>query len=139
MCERGQMTIEFAVAFPVLLAVALIALNALMFMAECAAFDNSFRQLTRVHCASLAAGNTTHDAVAEVLDCLNQEFNEPNIVISLEIEGEDLGYTSFVGTLDFYPTLFGLNFRSSFFGISLWPLQHQESIVLDCYKPGVFI
>ena len=45
--ERGQMTVELAAAFPVLIIVAVIAVNALAFFSECAAFDNVFRDAVR--------------------------------------------------------------------------------------------
>ena len=50
--ERGQMTVELAAAFPVLIIVAVIAVNALAFFSECAAFDNVFRDAVRVHVTS---------------------------------------------------------------------------------------
>ena len=37
--RAGQMTVEFVVAFPVLIAVAVVAVNACLFFSECAAFD----------------------------------------------------------------------------------------------------
>ncbi len=139
MHERGQMTVEFAVAFPVLLAVALIAVNALMFMSTCAAFDNTFRQLASTYCTSLGSGQTVQDATANVLATLSDAFDEDNVSVSLETEHAVCGYTTYIATLDFYPTYFGMSFRSSFLGVSLAPLRHQESITLDGYKPGVFL
>ena len=139
MHEKGQMTVEFAVAFPALLAVALIAVNALTFMSECAEFDNEFRHLVRTYCTSLGNGQSIQDATADVLAGLEQEFCADNLVVSLETESSCPGYTRFIGTIDFYPTFFGASFRSSFLGVSLEPLKHQMSLTLDCYKPGVFI
>lgn len=49
--ERGQMTVELAVVFPALLAVAVIAVNALLFFSECAAFDRVAREAVRLHAA----------------------------------------------------------------------------------------
>ena len=54
--ENGQMTVELAVALPVLLAVAAIAVNALLFFSECAAFDVASRDAVRIHAASPAYG-----------------------------------------------------------------------------------
>ena len=42
--DSGQMTVEFAVAFPVFVIVAVIAVNALLFFSDCAAFDRLARE-----------------------------------------------------------------------------------------------
>lgn len=42
--ERGQMTVELAVMIPVLVAIAVIAMNAMLFFSECAAFDRLARK-----------------------------------------------------------------------------------------------
>ena len=42
--SRGQMTIEFALLFPVMLMIALIACNSILFLSECASFDRIFRE-----------------------------------------------------------------------------------------------
>lgn len=54
--EAGQMTIEFVVAFPVMLIVAAIAVNACSFFGVCAAFDNDFRDAVRTCATSPAYG-----------------------------------------------------------------------------------
>ena len=59
--ERGQMTVELAAAFPVLIIVAVIAVNAPRSSHECAAFDNVFRDAVRVH-ARAAAGQVSSRA-----------------------------------------------------------------------------
>lgn len=48
--ECGQMTVEFAVALPVVVVIAVIAVNALAFFSDCAAFDNLFRDAMRCAC-----------------------------------------------------------------------------------------
>ena len=35
----GQMTIEFVIAFPAMIAVAFVAINAVLFFSDCASFD----------------------------------------------------------------------------------------------------
>ena len=54
--EKGQMTVELAVAMPVLIVVAVIAANALTFFAECAVFDRVAHEAVRVHAAAPAYG-----------------------------------------------------------------------------------
>ena len=50
------MTVEFVVAFPAMLAIALVAMNALLFFSECASFDRLARQSICVHAAAPAYG-----------------------------------------------------------------------------------
>ena len=38
----GQMTVEFVVAFPAMLAIAFVAVNAILFFSDCAAFDRGY-------------------------------------------------------------------------------------------------
>ncbi|MEG1098291.1 MAG: TadE/TadG family type IV pilus assembly protein, partial [Raoultibacter sp.] len=64
--ETGQMTVEFAVVFPVLIIVAVIAVNALLFFSECAAFDRVARDAMRVYAASPEYGQTPDQACARV-------------------------------------------------------------------------
>ena len=51
--DRGQMTVELLVVLPVVLIVAVVAVNALTFFGDCAAFDrvarNAVRQIGRAH------------------------------------------------------------------------------------------
>ena len=54
--SRGQMTVEFMVAFPCMIIVALIATNALLFFSECASFDRAFRQSVCTYAASPGHG-----------------------------------------------------------------------------------
>ena len=52
----GQMTIEFVVAFPAMIAVAFVAINAVLFFSDCASFDRVCgMHLCRF--SSLRAGN----------------------------------------------------------------------------------
>ncbi|MFR1637832.1 MAG: hypothetical protein ACLSVD_00875 [Eggerthellaceae bacterium] len=76
--ERGQMTVELAAAFPVLIIVAVIAVNALAFFSECAAFDNVFRDAVRVHTASPAAGEGIEQSSALVQTALSAAFDAEN-------------------------------------------------------------
>ena len=137
--ERGQMTVELAVAFPVLVIVAVIAVNALTFFSECAAFDNVLRDAVRVHATSPASGQGVEQSVALVQGAMASAFDAPNEGVRVSVEGVAGGHTRFTGTLEYAPTLFGLGLRSTVFGIPLPPLTHAVSIAVDCYKPGVLL
>ena len=64
--SRGQMTTEFALLFPVMLMIALIACNSILFLSECASFDRIFRESVCVFAPSPASedqgGLTTYTA-----------------------------------------------------------------------------
>ena len=73
------MTVELAVVFPVLLAVAVIAVNALLFFSECAAFDRVAREAVRVHAASPACGQGLEQSCALVSQTVEQAFDRPYV------------------------------------------------------------
>lgn len=85
--ERGQMTVELAAAFPVLIIVAVIAVNALAFFSECAAFDNVFRDAVRVHVTSPAAGQGIEQSSALVQTALSAAFDAENEAVRVSAEG----------------------------------------------------
>lgn len=133
------MTVELAVAFPVLIVVAVIAVNALLFFSECASFDNAFREAVRVHATSPAYGQGIEQSKAQVETTLAASFDASYERVSVAIEGASGGHVRFRATLELSPTLFGLGLRPTVFGVSLPPLSHSDAIVVDCYKPGVLL
>lgn len=137
--ESGQMTVELAVAFPVLIVVAVVATNALLFFSECAAFDNAFRDAVRIHATSPAYGQGVEQSRAQVASDLAASFDRPFETTQVSVEGAAAGHTRFTATLEFSPTLFGLGLKSSVFGVALPSLNHTASFVVNCYKPGVIV
>lgn len=135
----GQMTVEFAVAFPVFVIVAVIAVNALLFFSDCAAFDRLARDAVRICATSPAYGQTVDDSIALVAEALEGSFERDNLSISVAAEGASAGHTRFTATVRFAPTLFGLGLKSSVFGIELPSLEHSVSMTVDAYKPGVLL
>lgn len=137
--ESGQMTVEFAVAFPVMVIVAVIAVNALLFFSDCARFDRMARDAVRVHAASPGYGQMLGDSVSLVADELEGSFDGDHIAVSVTAEARSSGHTEFIATLRFHPTLFGLGLKSSVFGVDLPALEHAVSMTVDVYKPGVVV
>lgn len=137
--EAGQMTIEFVVAFPILIIVAVIAVNAVLFFSECAAFDNVFRDAVRLHITSPAYGQDLSSGVAQVESTLDQQFDRPYLSSQVSATGGEGGHATCRAVLEFSPTLFGMGLKSSVLGVSLPPLTHSVSLVADCYKPGVLL
>ncbi|WP_346686945.1 hypothetical protein [Enteroscipio rubneri] len=137
--ENGQMTVELAVALPVLLAVAAIAVNALLFFSECAAFDVASRDAVRIHAASPAYGQDLEQSRARVAAALSESFDRPYTASSVAVEGAAGGHATFTSTLEFFPTLFGMGLKTSVFGVALPKIAHAISFTVDCYKPGVLL
>ncbi len=137
--RNGQMTVELAIAFPVLIIIAVIAVNALLLFSECASFDNSFRDAVRVYATAPAYGQELEQSKAQVATALAKSSDKPYLASSVAVQGNSGGHVTFEGTLDFSPTLFGLGLKSSVFGVSLPHLLHKVSLTVDCYKPGVLL
>lgn len=137
--EKGQMTVELAVAFPVLIVVAVIAVNALLFFSECAAFDNALREAARVCATSPAYGQGAEQSAAQVQSALTAAFDKPYEQVQVAVAGAAGGHLRVEGTLELSPTLFGLGLKSTVFGIALPPLTHTASLTVDSYKPGVLL
>jgi Flp pilus assembly protein TadG len=137
--QSGQMTIEFVVCFPVMLVVALIAINALLFFSECASFDRNFREATVSYASSPSYGQTVDNSCAKIKTSIEKVCNGDLVSVDVASSGIEGGLVTFTGTLSFTPTLFGAGSLSSAFGVSFPRLTHQNQIVVDCYKPGVVI
>lgn len=138
-CDKGQMTVEFMAAVPVLIIVALIAVNALTFFGDCAAFDNQFREAVRVSATSPAYGQDSSASSALVKEALASSFARDNLDTQVAVQGSAGGVTTFTGSLVYAPTLFGLGLRQEVLGVALPTLTHKVSLSVDCYKPGVLL
>ena len=137
--ERGQMTVEMAVAMPVLIAVALLAVNALLYLGDCAAFDRLARQAVCVYAAAPPYGQTTLASAGDVEAELRQSFSASNQEVHVSAEQCAGGYVRFSATLRFSPTLFGRSFSGQVFGIDLPAVSHTATITVDPYRPGVVV
>ena len=118
------MTVELAVALPVLVAVAAVAVNALLAFSECAAFDNAFRDAVRLNATSPAYG---------------QGLEQSRAAVQSDLEGASGGHVRFTATLEVSPTLFGLGLKRSVFGVELPKLVHSAELAVDRYHPGVLV
>lgn len=134
---RGQMTVEFAAMLPVILIIAVIATNALLFFSECAAFDRTARNAVRVYATSPTYGQTTEQIRACIEGSLSDAFQADFERASVAVEGRSSDLTCYTATLDYAPNLFGMGLRDSVFGVSLPHLSHQTSLTVDTYTPGM--
>ena len=130
------MTIELAVVFPVAIVVAAIAVNALVFISECAAFDRAFPQTVRLY-AVPAYGYSTEGNSGEVQNDLSSQFDKSYQSVAISVSRVDAVHVRFVGELSFSPTLFGMGVRDEVFGVHLPRIVHRSEYVVNLYKPGV--
>lgn len=137
--EQGQMTIELALVFPVVIVVAVVAVNAVLFFSECAAFDNEFREMVRIHASSPAYGQGIEQSKAQVETSLQKLFDHTFEKSRVSLEATKGNHLRFSAVFSFWPTLFGLGLKTSVFGLSMPPLNHKVAMVVDCYKPGILI
>lgn len=136
---RGQMTVELAVALPVLIIVAVIAVNALTFLADCAAFDRVARDAVRVHAASPAYGQDASQSCALVAQEVDSAMGRDNLQVSVTHGVVGADFDEYRAVLSYSPTLFGMGLRSEVFGVPLPALKHEAVYVVDSYKPGVVV
>lgn len=136
---KGQMTIEFAVMFPVMLMIALVAFNSVMFLSQCASFDRIFREAVCVYAPSPASDQGSGQICAQITGDLDtfQEKDYLDCTVSSSVGSE--GLSTYRGSLFYTPTLFGAHPLRQVFGISLPPIEHTVEMTVDSYKPGVFL
>ena len=137
--EAGQSTVELMVVLPVMLLIALIVVNAMLFISDCAAFDRLACQAVRVHAASPGYGQDAQRSCALVEDQLARAFDEENLSVEVSVKSGSGGTLSFHARLEFTPTLFGLGLREQILGVSLPALSHEAVYVVDPFKPGVIV
>lgn len=135
--ERGQATVELAVVLPVVIIVAVIAVNALSFLGSCAAFDRAAHQAVCAFGSSPASGQGADTAAALVSDAIDEQVRAHNVAVSVTAREGAWGLTTFTARLEYRPTLFGLGLRSEVLGVPLPPLVHESAFVVQMYRPGV--
>ena len=130
-CSSGQMTVEFAVVFPVLLMVGFISVNAFVFLGDCAAFDIVARDAIR-----LQADDGQHEAQGCVEICARIEkgLSMEHEAVSVTSERTAAGHIRYVARTAFSPPfLKGVRV----FGVAVTPLEHEVVYVVSPYREGV--
>ena len=133
------MTIEFVVVFPVLIAVALVSTNVILFLSECAGFDRQFRQEVARLAPSPSYGQEAGDIASEIQDDLSRDFDRDYLDLSVSASQSTGGLVDYEAELVFSPTLFGHGNLTGAFGVSFPRITHHQSISVDQYKPGVLL
>lgn len=131
--ERGQMTVELCVVFPVVIVIAVIAMNVLVFFGDCAALDRSARNAACVLAASPSTKESLPELAARIGQAVSQEMGSEQVECTAQ-GGED-GLSQFTVTYTYEPTLFGMGLRSEVWGVPLPKLTHSTELTLDVYSP----
>ena len=138
--ESGQMMVELAVMMPVLIIVAVMAVNAATFFSECAAFDRIARDAIRIQATSPAYGQDAGEGVSlvrQTIDDAMQVSEKEYLDVDVSVSGRADGKSAFRATLSFSPTLFGMGLKSSVFGVPLPKIEHATELVVEPYRPGM--
>ena len=135
--KSGQATVELAIVFPVVLIIACVAINAILFFSYCSKFDRIFKQTVCEICTSPAYCVTTINLKDDLQNTLNSSLQAENLEIETSVEGASGGLVKYGAKIYMSPTLFGLGLKSEIFGVPLFKLQHSQNITVDTYKPGV--
>ena len=139
--ESGQMAVELAVVLPVLLVVMVIAIDALVFMGECARFDHLAAQAIRAEGASPGTGDYAISKRAKnIKSDLTESFVDSGARVS--VAHEEHSGVAIWGTCTFTCTLKMAPWPFSHKGIEVFgahiptTLTHQYSLVVEPYTPG---
>ncbi|MCI9129134.1 MAG: hypothetical protein HFJ65_02280 [Eggerthellaceae bacterium] len=125
------MTVELCVLFPVLIVVAVICVNALVFISECASFDRASRNAVRTFASSPSTQDGLQELAAQIETAVIQEMEVDDIECS--VEAADGSVCTFAITLSYSPTLFGMGLRDEVWGVPLPKLSHTSRLALEPY------
>lgn len=138
--ERGQITVEFAVVMPVILLVMVIAIDCMVFIGQCARFDNVVPQRIIALATSPASGEYELETrVSAVTTALEDDFSTLGQTVTVEYEQSDAlldGTVVFTCTLSMPPWPLG-NAGATLFGTRIpLALTHECTFAIDPYTPG---
>jgi len=136
--QSGQMSIEFVIAFPVMLMIALILCNACLCTSECAAFDRLSKDAIRTFGTSPSYEQRINDCAVDIQNHLSTSFEKDYLSVDVQAEQCASNQVRYVAHLNFYPTLFGRTFSGNVFGIQITPISHESSLVVQPYQPISF-
>lgn len=136
----GQMTVELMVTLPILIIVAVIAVNALFAFIQCASFDRIARDAVRTIAASPTYEQTLDMSAEQVKQFIESSFSGyDNTTYSVTSFDGYRGVSRFDITLEYRPTLFGMGLKSSVLGVDLPTIKHVVSVAVDPYNPSVVL
>ncbi len=151
---RGQATVELAVCTPVLLALAVVTVDLMVFLGDCVQFDRVSAESVRVMAMAPSEG-TYGDAGRDraVCDQIAADMGEAGR-LSFEVTSDDAsdasdpagpdvpallsmepGLRRYTCTMRFVPW----PLERGIFGVEVSGLEHVRTYVLDPYRPGVVV
>ncbi|MBS5450727.1 MAG: hypothetical protein KHY83_01445 [Coriobacteriia bacterium] len=150
--EEGQMVVELAVVTPVMIVVAIVVLNLLFFMEDCARFDRLVPDIVMALAVApsgedVQAGNQAHrvsEALAQAMGDMRGievRVEEQNAWDAAQQEGT-LGFsfaphlTRYVCTMTYTPWPAVLTVAGVEAGIPV-RLEHARTFTVDRYRSGV--
>lgn len=144
-CQKGQMFVETALVLPVVLVVALIAINLFKFADMCSKFDRVAADQIIAHgiSPSRSANEVALEDLAQKIKTVLKCDGNCDIVVSLEGEREGIGnmvsvFPKYQVTLKYKPWPHTLRLPLVSLESPL-SLTHTTSIVVSPYKSGVVI
>ena len=148
--SKGQMAVEMAVVMPILLALAGVTINLMIFLGDCARFDRVAAEAVRTQAASPSYSNYSSETRAQDVQALialafsSSDYLTVTVSVSEGAAGAGAGSEltlslipkkeTYTCTLYYRPWGFG----KSFFGIEFSGISHTRQYVIDPYRPGVF-
>ena len=150
--QSGQMVVELAVCAPVMLALAIVCIDLMVYLGDCARFDRvASQEVAALACApsgeSYSVGSQAaliEAAVTESMgsaDRLSCSVSATNGVDAGEA-GEGLPIVSFgpqLATFTCTMTFTPWPFANGAFGVIPVELTHTRTYVVDPYRPGVVV
>lgn len=138
--ESGQMAVELAVVLPVILVALVLVLDCMLFISECARFDNIAPQKTLALAVSPAKGSYGFDRrVESVRHALSEEFKHhgERVEVICRDAGDALpGVVVYDLELSMEPWPLG-GAAVTVFGVRMPPrLSHSCRLAFDPYTPG---
>ena len=138
--EPGQATIELVLVLPLMILLAVIAFNCMVFFTEASAFDRTFRNAVRTYAVSPSASQSLSSTIGSISSEVTKSFNgNKQLTVSTNAQSRAGGLTAFTGTLTYRPTLFGRPLSGRIFGYYLPAIKHSTTLVVSTFKTGVFI
>jgi hypothetical protein len=136
--SKGQLAVEYVVCMPVVLIVALIALNTGCYLGACALFDRSFAEAVRIHASAPAYGQDDRAICTALQHDLEYAQRGDNLSVSVESEATAGGLKRYSATLGYAPLITG-PLRDYIMGVPMPYLDHVQSITIHQYRPGVML
>lgn len=130
---RGQMTVEAAVVLPVMVALAFIVANALVFVGDCAAFDIVARDAIRLQADDGWEGS---QGAAEVRVRIEEGLSMEHESVEVACERAGSGHVRYTAKISFSPPFLR---GASVFGVSVPPLEHEVRFTVSPYRKGVVV